>query len=39
MERIDALLEQSESCEQISYWYWAWLVLTFLPLAAIPFHS
>jgi Zn-dependent protease with chaperone function len=38
-ERIDALLAEPEATPQLNLWSWAWLLLTFLPLAAIPFHT
>jgi hypothetical protein len=39
-ERIDALLEASETSLQPQLrWSWLWLLLAFLPLATVPFHS
>jgi Zn-dependent protease with chaperone function len=39
-ERIEALLAESESLAQPQLkWSWLWLLLAFLPLATVPFHS
>lgn len=38
-ERIEALLGEPEVTPQPSLWSWAWLLLAFLPLAAVPFHT
>ncbi len=37
-ERIDALLSTPETDPQPNPWYWSWLLLTGLPLMAVPFH-
>jgi Zn-dependent protease with chaperone function len=36
--RIEALLTTTEPIECLSIWSWAWLLLTLLPLFAVPFH-
>lgn len=38
-ERIEALLTQPEESLSISWWSWNWLVLAFLPLVTVPFHT
>lgn len=39
-ERINALLEPSAPSAQPQFnWSWLWLLLSFLPLIAVPFHS
>lgn len=39
-ERIEALLAEPESPQKIRpRWSWTWFLLTFLPLAAVPFHT
>lgn len=39
-ERIEALLGESESPPQPrAKWSWIWLLLAFLPLATVPFHT
>lgn len=38
-ERIEALLAKSESSPKQLWWSWAWLLLVFLPLIAVPFHT
>jgi hypothetical protein len=38
-ERIEALLASELSYHQPSLWSWAWVLLAFLPLAAVPFHT
>lgn len=38
-ERIEALLAEPELIPQPSLWSWNWLLLTFLPFAAVPFHA
>lgn len=38
-ERIDALLANPASPPPPSYWSWGWLLMTLLPLVALPFHS
>ena len=39
-QRIEALLAESESPPQPkARWSWIWLLLTFLPLATVPFHT
>ena len=38
-ERIEALLAEPEATPPPSLWSWTCLLLAFLPLAAIPFHS
>jgi len=37
-ERIEALLVP-ESTQQSSLWFWAWGLLTLLPLVSVPFHT
>lgn len=37
-ERIETLLAEPDLTHQPSLWSWAWLLLTFLPLAIVPFH-
>jgi Zn-dependent protease with chaperone function len=38
-ERIEALLDLSETAPQIFSWPWVWLLLAFLPLISVLFHS
>jgi hypothetical protein len=38
-ERIDALLGPPQPLNPISPWVWSWLLLTLLPLLALPFHT
>lgn len=38
-ERIEALLAEPELTDQPSMWSWGWLLLAFLPLAMVPFHT
>jgi len=39
-ERINALLEPSASSTQPQFnWSWLWLLLSFVPLITVPFHS
>jgi Zn-dependent protease with chaperone function len=38
-QRIEALLTEVEPIHPYGLWTWAWLVLTLLPLLAIPFHT
>lgn len=38
-ERIEALLAEPESFVKPIRWFWIWLLLAFLPLAAVPFHT
>jgi Zn-dependent protease with chaperone function len=38
-QRIDALLGESASPTESSWWSWSWLLLALLPLVAVPFHS
>lgn len=39
-ERIEALLGEPESLMPSSSWiWWSWVLLTLLPLVAVPFHS
>ncbi len=39
-ERIEALLAEPESTLKIRpRWSWTWFLFTFLPLAAVPFHT
>lgn len=38
-ERIDAILAEPESSVQSSFWVWSWVILAFLPLVTVPFHS
>lgn len=38
-ERIDALLAEPDSPVQSSFWAWHWVILAFLPLVSVPFHS
>lgn len=38
-ERIEALLASELNSHQPSLWSWTWLLLAFLPLAAVPFHN
>lgn len=38
-ERIDALLGESESPTPSRSWTWSWVLLSLLPLIAVPFHS
>lgn len=37
--QIEALLAEPELMREPSLWSWTWLLLAFLPLAAVPFHS
>lgn len=40
VERINALLaDETESLHQPSPWSWTWVLLTLLPLVAVPFHT
>jgi len=40
VERIDALLaEEPEAPDQPGLWSWSWVLLTLLPLVAVPFHT
>ncbi len=39
VERVEALLSEPEVTPEANLWVWAWLLLAFLPLAAIPFHN
>ncbi len=36
--RIEALITTTDPIEHIGIWSWAWLLLTLLPLFAVPFH-
>ncbi len=36
--RIEALITTTDPIEHLSIWSWAWLLLTLLPLFAVPFH-
>lgn len=38
-ERIEALLAEPQLIPQPSLWSWNWLLLAFLPFAAVPFHA
>ena len=38
-QRIDALLGEPECLTEPSWWNWSWVLLTLLPLVAVPFHS
>jgi Zn-dependent protease with chaperone function len=38
LERIDALLTETETFPSGSWWNWSWLILTFLPLVTILLH-
>ncbi|NEO27893.1 MAG: M56 family metallopeptidase [Kamptonema sp. SIO4C4] len=38
-ERIDALLSEDSPELSPHYWQWSWLLLTLLPLIAVPFHN
>ena len=38
-ERIDALLGEPDSSTDSSYLTWSWILLSLLPLVAVPFHS
>ncbi len=38
-ERIEALLAPEIPTQQSSLWFWAWVLLTFLPLISVPFHT
>lgn len=38
-ERVDALLEEPEPLIQSNSWTWCWVLLTLLPMIAVPFHS
>lgn len=39
-ERIEALLAETEPSTQPKIqWFWIWLLLTFLPIASVPFHT
>lgn len=38
-ERIDAILAEPESSVQSSFLVWSWVILVFLPLVTLPFHS
>ncbi|PSB33359.1 M56 family metallopeptidase [Chlorogloea sp. CCALA 695] len=37
--RIDALLAPESVASATNLWFWSWLVLAFLPLVAVPFHT
>jgi Zn-dependent protease with chaperone function len=37
-ERIDALLEESESNLNLSWWRWSWMVLVLVPFLTVPLH-
>ena len=37
-ERIECLLDNTETAIDRRWWNWIWIVLTFLPLAMIPLH-
>ncbi len=37
--RIDALLALEPIEQPTNWWCWSWLILAFLPLVAVPFHS
>lgn len=37
-ERIEALLDQPDVTES-NFWSWSWVLLTLLPLVAVPFHN
>ncbi len=37
--QIEALLAEPELMREPSLWSWTWLLLAFLPLAAVPFHT
>jgi hypothetical protein len=39
VERIEALLAEPEATYQTSVWNLTWLLLAFLPLLAVPFHT
>jgi hypothetical protein len=38
VQRIDALLEPTDSIDLAICWSWHWLLLAILPLLIIPFH-
>ncbi|MBD1882351.1 M56 family metallopeptidase [Coleofasciculus sp. FACHB-T130] len=38
-ERIEALLAPSEESASPSIWLWHWILLGFLPLVTVPFHT
>lgn len=38
-ERIDAILAEPETSVQSNFWVWSWVILAFLPLVTVPFHS
>lgn len=38
-ERIEALLAPESTTQSPSLWSWIWLLLAFLPLAVVPFHT
>lgn len=38
-ERIEALLGENESSTPSRSWTWSWVLLSLLPLMAVPFHS
>ncbi|MEG4228377.1 M56 family metallopeptidase [Microcoleus sp. N9_B2] len=38
-ERIEALLAEPELVLKVNKWFFAWLILTLLPLLTVPFHS
>ncbi|GAB4183340.1 MAG: M56 family metallopeptidase [Coleofasciculaceae cyanobacterium] len=38
-ERIEALLDESETPISSSWWTWTWVIFALLPLVAVPFHS
>jgi Zn-dependent protease with chaperone function len=38
IQRIDALLEPTDSIDHTTCWSWHWLLLAILPLLIVPFH-
>ncbi len=38
-ERVAALLSPPDPLQQMMWWSWIWLLLGFLPLVAVPFHT
>lgn len=37
--RIDALLSPEATLQPTNFWSWSWLLLAFLPLVVVPFHT
>jgi len=38
-ERIEALIAPELPTQRPSLWFWAWILLIFLPLISVPFHT